>query len=109
MPDAEQALIVAAYQFAGTPDAERLAAAFLAQLKREPPRETKLERMPRAEGSVRFTLADHWDYTNAELRDIAREHGIPVTSRLTDDELVRLLSSAGIEVPSEPPRRAWAL
>ena len=31
-----------------------------------------LERMPKAEGPAeRFTLADHWDYTNAELRGVA--------------------------------------
>ncbi len=107
MSDAEQALIVAAYKFAGVPDPERLAAAFLAQVKREPPRETKLERMPRAEGpAARFTLADRWDYTNAELREIAREQDIPVPSRLTHDKLVRLLAGAGIDLPAKPLRRA---
>jgi len=66
-----------------------------------------LERMPRAEGpAVRFTLADRWDYTNAELRAIARKHDIPVTARLTHDELVRLLAGAGIDLPAKPLRRA---
>jgi len=36
MPDAEQALIVAAYKFAGVLDPERLAAAFLAQSGGDP-------------------------------------------------------------------------
>jgi hypothetical protein len=36
---------------------------------------------------------------NAELREIAREHGLPVTTRLTHDELVRLLTGAGVGLP----------
>jgi hypothetical protein len=66
-----------------------------------------LERMPRAEGpAARFTRADRWDYTNAELREVAREHDIPVTARLTHDEPVRLLADAGIDLPTKPLRRA---
>jgi hypothetical protein len=45
MPGAGQALIVAAYKFAGVPDPERLAAAFLAQVKREPPRRAEPHRI----------------------------------------------------------------
>ena len=48
----------------------------------------------------RFTAADRWDYTAAELRGIAAEHGLAHTpSRLTHDELVELITTAGIPLP----------
>lgn len=63
-----------------------------------------MERMPAPEGpAVRFTAAGRWDYANAGLRAIAREHGIGVTSRLVHDELVRLIAGAGIDLPPKPP------
>lgn len=50
MSDAEHALIVAAYKFAGVPDPERLAAAFLAQSGDDPA--PRLVPEPRLAGSA---------------------------------------------------------
>ena len=48
-----------------------------------------MERMSGPVGpSRKFTAADRWDYTVAELREIAAEHGLPAKSRMTHDELV---------------------
>ena len=62
-----------------------------------------MERMP-APGAEpqRFTAAA---YTVAELRGIAAEHGLPTPSRLTHDELVELVTAAGVPLPLKPPGR----
>jgi len=53
----------------------------------------------------RFTAADRWDYTVAELRGIAAEHGLPTPSRLTHGELAELITAAGIPLPPKLPER----
>jgi len=50
----------------------------------------------------RFTLADHLDWTVAELRQLAREHGVPGRSRMDHPELVAALTAAGVELPPKP-------
>jgi hypothetical protein len=54
---------------------------------------------PRGPGQARkLTTADRWDYTVAELRQIAAEHSLTATSRMTHDELVSLIAAAGISL-----------
>ena len=55
----------------------------------------------------RITLADRWDYTVAELRQAARDHGVAVTSRMTHAELVAVLREAGIELPAKRRERRF--
>lgn len=65
-----------------------------------------MERMPRPDGPARqFTSAGRWDYTVAELRQVAADHGLTATSRRTHDELVSLIAEAGISLPSKPLER----
>jgi len=63
--------------------------------------------MPKPPGPPqKFTAADRWDYTVAELRTIAAEHDLlPATSRMTHDELVELITSACISLPRKPLER----
>jgi hypothetical protein len=70
----------------------------------------KPDRMPRMSGPAtgprqKFTLADRWDYTVTELRQIAAEHDLAATSRMTHDELVALITAAGVDLPPKPPER----
>jgi hypothetical protein len=55
----------------------------------------------------KFTLKERisFGYTVAELRQIAREHGVHVTSRARHDELVAALDAAGIDLPMKPLER----
>jgi hypothetical protein len=49
---------------------------------------------------------EHRDnYTVAELRGIAAEHGLATPSRLTHDELAGLLTGAGVPLPPKLPER----
>jgi hypothetical protein len=65
-----------------------------------------MERMTGPAGEPqRITTADRWDYTVAELRGIAAEHGLPTPSRLTHPELVDLLTTAGVPLPPKLPER----
>ena len=45
-------------------------------------------------------------YTVAELRQLAREHGVRVPSRALHHELAAALKAAGIELPVKPMERA---
>jgi hypothetical protein len=49
----------------------------------------------------RFTPVYRWDYTVAELRELAREHGITGTSRMTHEDLVKALRDADVELPAK--------
>lgn len=63
-------------------------------------------RVDRAEGpGQRITVAERWDYTVAELRGIAAEHGLPTPSRMTHGELVELIAAAGVPLPPKQPER----
>jgi len=53
----------------------------------------------------KLTSADRWDYTVAELRQIAAEHSLAATSRMTHDELVSLIA----EAVTRSPRRSLTL
>jgi hypothetical protein len=53
----------------------------------------------------RFTLADHLDYTKAELQAVAAEHGVHVKVSMTHPEMVAALKAAGVELPAKPPQR----
>jgi Rho termination factor, N-terminal domain len=64
-----------------------------------------VERVPKPERTERITLADRRDYTVAELRQIAREHQVRRTSRMTHDELVKVLTARGIDLPAKPLQR----
>lgn len=56
----------------------------------------------------RFSQDERWDYRNAELRALCREHGIPAPSRLTHAELVARLRTAGVDLPPKQPQ-PWKL
>lgn len=71
------------------------------------PKPDRMSRMsgPAAGPPQKFTLADRWDYTVAELRRIAAEHDLAITSRMTHDDLVGLITAAGVDLPPKPPER----
>ena len=50
----------------------------------------------------KFTASVRWDYTVAELRQIAAGHDLRVTSRMRHDDLVSLITEAGISLPPKP-------
>src|SRR6516162_7769285 len=47
----------------------------------------------------------HWDYTVADLRQIAADHNLRPTMRMTHDQLVELITVAGIQLPPKPLER----
>ena len=56
----------------------------------------------------RFTEEEKasFGYTVAELRQLAREHGIRLPSRALHHELVAALKAAGVDLPVKPLERA---
>lgn len=65
-----------------------------------------VEWIPGPDGPAqRFTSADRWDYTVAKFRQIPADHDLPATSRTTHDELVALITAAGIDLPAKPLER----
>jgi hypothetical protein len=53
----------------------------------------------------RMNAGGHWDYTVADLRQIAADRDLPATMRMTHDQLVELITAAGIQLPPNPPGR----
>jgi hypothetical protein len=53
----------------------------------------------------RMNAGGHWDYTVAELRQIAADRNLRVAMRMTHDQLVELITAAGIQLPPKPPQR----
>jgi hypothetical protein len=53
----------------------------------------------------RITIGQRWDWTVAELRELARQNDVPFLSRHTHEELVDLLWRWGVDVPAKPPQR----
>jgi hypothetical protein len=45
---------------------------------------------------------DSFSYTSAELRRLAREHGVLVPRDALHHEVVRALTAAGVDLPSKP-------
>ena len=64
-----------------------------------------MERMHGPGQARKFTSEDRWDYTMTELRQIAADHELPATSRMTHDELVALITEADITLPPKPAER----
>lgn len=63
---------------------------------------TGMERMHDPGQMRQFTASVRWDYTVAELRQIAAGHDLRVTSRMRHDDLVSLITEAGISLPPKP-------
>lgn len=63
---------------------------------------TRMDRMPDPGQMPTVTRSVRWDYTVAELRQIAARHDLRVTSRMRHDDLVSLITEAGISLPTKP-------
>jgi hypothetical protein len=50
---------------------------------------------------------DAFSYTSAELRQIAREHGVLVPRDALHHEVVRALTAAGVGLPAKPLNHRW--
>ena len=50
---------------------------------------------------------DSFSYTSAELRQLAREHGVLIPRDALHHEVVRALTAAGVGLPPKPLNHRW--
>jgi hypothetical protein len=50
---------------------------------------------------------DSFNYTSAELRQLAREHSVLIPRDALHHEVVSALTAAGVGLPARPLNRRW--
>ncbi len=50
---------------------------------------------------------DSFSYTSAELRQVARQHGVFIPRDALHHEAVRALTAAGVGLPPKPLNHRW--